>query len=97
MSYSPVDYGLMFASSFFVVFLLGIQSKNVNQSRYLAAIVTSFGISIGQFLFAKYASTGNLWAFLTCATGGCAGIAYSIWFYDNVLHHRRHKQRASHA
>lgn len=92
MTYTPVDYLLMFCSSFFVVFLLGLQSKNVNQSRYFAAIVTSFGISVGQFLFAKYAATGNVTAFLTCAIGGCMGIAFSIWFYDTVLHKRREKK-----
>ena len=76
---------LMFASNFAVVFLLGMQSKNVMASRYVAAIVTSFGISVGQFLFAKFAASGNLMEFLVCAAGGCAGIATAIWFHDRFM------------
>ena len=83
------DYFAMFFASFFVVFLLGLQSKNVNQSRYTAAIVTSFGISVSNFTFVKYASTGGHASFWVCAIGGCLGIAFSIWFYDNILHTRR--------
>lgn len=83
------DYLLMFVSSFFVVFLLGLQSKNVNQSRYVAAIITSFGISLAQFFFVKYAANGDYIVFMVCAIGGCMGIAFSIWFYDNVLRRNR--------
>ena len=86
MNHSLLDYGVMWAASFALVFLLGIQSKNVQRSRYLAAIVTSFGISVGNFTFIKYAAVGTLDAFWVCAVGGCMGIAFSIWFADNVLH-----------
>ena len=86
---SIADYFAMFFASFTVVFLLGLQSKNVNQSRYFAAILTSFGISASNFTFVKYASNGNSTAFWVCAAGGCLGIAFSIWFYDNILHTRR--------
>lgn len=89
MTYELSDYFGMFWSNFSVVFLLGLQSKNVNQSRYMAAVVTSFGISVGQFLFVKYASSGSLFAFGICAAGGCAGIAFSIWFYANFMEKRR--------
>lgn len=91
MTYAPSDYLAMYWSSFLVVFLLGLQSKNVTHSRYVAAILTSFGISVGQFLFAKYAATGNMTAFLVCAAGGCTGIAFSIWFYDKFMRHRHAK------
>jgi hypothetical protein len=91
MPLKGIDYLLMFWSSFFVVFLLGIQSKNVMQSRYVAAVATSFGISVSNFLFAKYASVGGVLEFFTCAVGGCIGIACSIWFYDNVLRRNRLK------
>lgn len=86
MNHSLFDYGLMWAASFALVFLLGIQSKNVQRSRYLLAITTSFGISVGNFTFIKYAAAGTLDAFFVCAAGGCMGIAFSIWFADNVLH-----------
>lgn len=81
---SLVDYALMFASSYGVVFLLGIQSKNVMHSRYLAAVLTSVGISTANFLFAKYASAGGLVEFAICATGGCLGIVSAIYFYDRL-------------
>ena len=71
----------MFIANFFVVFLLGLQSRNVNEGQYIAAVITSFGISVSQFLFVKYAANGDIWVFLICAMGGCCGIAFSIWFY----------------
>lgn len=89
MTYTFADFFTMFWSNFFVVFLLGLQSKNVNQSRYVAAVVTSFGISVAQFIFVKYAATGSYDAFFICAAGGCSGIAFSIWFYDEVMHRHR--------
>lgn len=92
MTYGLIDYLSMFGGSFFVVFLLGIQSRNVQAGRYIAAIVTSFGISISQFMFVKYAATGNLAAFFTLAIAGCCGIAASIWFYNTHLQHRHIKK-----
>ena len=89
MSYTTIDFLTMFWSNFFVVFLLGLQSKNVNQGRYLAAIVTSLSISVANFIFVKYAVAGSYLAFFVCAAGGCSGIAFSIWFYKNVVERRR--------
>lgn len=86
---NPTDYLTMFFSSFVVVFLLGLQSRNVQAGRYLAAVVTSFGISASQFIFVKYAVTGSYAVFFTCATGGCLGIAFSIWFYNNLIERKR--------
>lgn len=80
-----IQYLLMFCSSFFTVFLLGIQSKNIINSRYLAAVVTSFGISVAQFAFIKFVASGSYTAFFICAFGACAGVSASIWFYDHVL------------
>lgn len=75
----------LFASSFFVVFLLGIQSKNVMNSRYVAAMVTSFGISVSNFLFVKYVSQGGFVEFWVAAVGGMLGIASSILLYDKFM------------
>lgn len=75
----------MFFSNFFVVFLLGLQSKNVNQGKYFAAVTTSFGISVSQFIFVKYVAHGSYLTFAICATGGCFGIAFSIWFYKHFI------------
>lgn len=79
----------MFVSNFVLVFLLGLQSKNVNAGRYLAAVSTSLGISVANFLFVKYASKGSFDVFAVCATGGCCGIAFSIWFYQRFMEKKR--------
>jgi hypothetical protein len=90
MNHTMAEYFLMFASSFFTVFLLGLQSRNVNTANYLAAIVTSFGISIANFTFVKFVATGSYDVFVVCATGGCMGIASSIWFYKNLMERKKH-------
>lgn len=86
---TPELYLAMFAANFFVVFLLGVQSRNVNAGRYMAAVLTSAGINTSQFLFVKFASTGgwSTWAVTTIA--GCTGIASAIWFYQNVMAKRK--------
>lgn len=82
---SAVDFLLMFVSSYFMVFLLGIQSKNVMGSRYVAAIVTSAGINLANFIFVKYAAAGAYSSLAVITAGGCCGIASAIWFYDHIL------------
>lgn len=88
------DFATMFASSFIVVFLMGLQSRNVHASRYVAAVMTSFGISVSQFIFVKYAVNGSYAVFFTCAAGGCLGIAFSIWFYTQFMERKHHGQPA---
>lgn len=98
MSY--FDLIALFAVTFLMVFLLGIQSRNVQRSHYLAAIITSFGISVGNFVFVKFAATGDLLTFAVSAAGGCSGIAACIWFADNVLHKylpNAHKRAQTHS
>lgn len=89
MTHSLIEYLLMFAGSFVLVFLLGVQSRNVVAGRYMAAVMTSFGISVSNFIFVKYAATGSYDVFFVNAAGGCLGIAGSIWFYKHILE-RRH-------
>lgn len=80
-----IDYAIAFSCNFAVVFLLGLQSKNVNNGRYVAAIITSFWLSVSQTVFVKYMSAGGFDIFLAAAIGGCMGIATSIWFYDKYM------------
>lgn len=80
MTFLPLAF-----ASFFVVFLLGLQSKNVNQGRYVWAVLTSFGISVSNFTFVRYAATGDMVTFWVSAFGGCVGIATSIWFHQNII------------
>lgn len=88
--YDFADVITMLVGSFVVVFLLGLQSRNVNMGRYVAAIVTSVGISVSQFIFVKYAASGNIWALLISTVGGCLGVASSIWFWKNIMERKYH-------
>lgn len=83
--YSAADVLAMLLGSFIVVFLLGLQSRNVIAGRYISAMVTSVGISGSQFIFVKYAYTGSLWVLLISSLGGCLGIASSIWVWKNIM------------
>jgi hypothetical protein len=84
------DYGMLFLGSFTVVFLLGIQSRNVIAGRYLAAVLTSAGISISNFIFVKFAAGGALSVLGVSTLGGCCGIAFAIWFYQHVIERKRY-------
>lgn len=94
MTHTIAEYLLMFVGSFILVFLLGIQSRNVVAGRYLAAMMISFGISVSNFIFVKYAATGSLDVFFVNAAGGCLGIAGSIFFYKNIMERKALWQRA---
>jgi hypothetical protein len=90
---SLADAAIIFAGAFTVVFLLGLQSRNVVAGRYGAAVMTSAGISLSQFIFVKYAASGSLAVLLISTLGGCLGIASAIWFYQHVIERKRHGLR----
>ena len=77
-----VDSLLLFISSFILVGLLGLQSKNVQHSRYLMAALTSIFISISQFIFVKIVATGNMIDLVVVCCGGAIGIVTAIWLHD---------------
>lgn len=81
----PHDYVILFIGSFFSVGLLGIQSKNVNQSRYWAAAITCLLLCIANATFIKYVASGEFIPLAVAAIGSVCGITWSIWFYDNIL------------
>ena len=65
---------ILFASSFLLVFFLGMQSLNVNRGHYVAAFFTSFGIGVGNLVLYKlapHAGTAEMAAYLL---GGPFGI-----------------------
>lgn len=68
----------LFASTYALVFFLGLQSLNVNRGHYWAAFFTSFGIGVGNlalFKLAPDASGAEIAAFLI---GGPFGIVSSM-------------------
>jgi len=90
MTHTVSEYLLMFGGSFVLVFFLGIQSRNVVAGRYVAAMLTSVGISTSNFIFVKFAATGQPDVFFVNAAGGCLGIAFAIWFYKHIVE-RKHR------
>lgn len=75
---------LVFASAFVTVFCLGLQSQNVNQGHYVAAVVTSFFISTGSIFLYEYMAVPTMADKLGFYVGASSGIAFSIWFHKNV-------------
>lgn len=72
---------LVLVSAFVTVFCLGLQSLNVNQGHYAAAIVTSFFISTGSIFLYRYMAVSTP-ADITCFyIGASSGIAFSIYFH----------------
>ena len=69
----------LFASTFALVFFLGLQSLNVNRGHYLAAFLTSFGIG------ASNATAVEMAAYLT---GGPFGIVASMWVHRHFTRKR---------
>lgn len=95
MNHALTEYLVMFAGSFVLVFLLGLQSRNVVAGRYFAAMMTSFGISVSNFIFVKFAATGQIDVFFINAAGGCLGIAFAIWFYKHIVERKRYVRQSN--
>ena len=79
-----LDYTILFFASFSLVGLLGLQSKNVQGSKYIAAAVTSVAISIANFFFVKIVASGNYEALAIASVGGALGIMTAIYIYDKI-------------
>ena len=80
-----IDYIILFIASFLLVGLLGLQSKNVQHSRYLSAALTSMAITIANFVFVKVVATGGLDMMFTGMVGGACGIIVAIYAHDHHL------------
>jgi len=81
----PIDQILILGgSSFITVFLLGFQTKNVNQSKYLAAFCTSMLIMSSNYIFITFAvKTEMIYFILISGLSGSTGIVCSIYVHDN--------------
>ena len=80
-----IQYIILFIASFFLVGLLGLQSKNVQHSRYLAAALTSMAISLSNFVFVKAVAVGGYDTLLVVMVGGASGIMSAIYAHDHHL------------
>lgn len=81
-------------SQFVMILLLGLQSLNVNQRRYLAAAITSLLLGvIGFYLTGTVAEahkdgafTLTWWAYIS---GGPAGIVASMWLHQLLFERKK--------
>jgi hypothetical protein len=82
---------LLFLSSFFVVFLLGLQSKNVNGNHYVLAALTSTGIGLCNLYVIRAVSIKELsdLALIGYIAGGPIGIVFSMWVHDKFVRPKR--------
>lgn len=78
----------LFASTFALVFFLGLQSLNVNRGHYLAAFLTSFGIGASNLIVLKLAPNATAVEMAAYLTGGPFGIVASMWAHRHFTRKR---------
>jgi hypothetical protein len=80
---------LLAVASFLTVFLMGLQSKNVMHSQYVAAFVTSVGIGVCNTIFIRFAvGDGMVMFFIFGILPASFGICCSIWVHDKWMRRR---------
>ncbi len=76
----------IFLAAFTTVFLLTFQHLNINRKLYLWAVITSIGISIGQYLVVVEikADESSLSLFMMTA-GGAIGVVTSMFSHERLV------------
>ena len=86
----PIDMVILFSASFLLVGLLGLQSKNVQGSKYAAAALTSIAITVANFFFIRLVVNDTGYTTLVVAgLGGALGIVSAIYLYDRATKKRK--------
>ncbi|HJW25155.1 MAG TPA: hypothetical protein VJ576_09675 [Rhodocyclaceae bacterium] len=75
----------LFASCYFLVLFLGLQSLNVNGGHYRAAFITSFGIGLGNLVVLKLAPNASASEMAAYLMGGPFGIVSSMALHRRLL------------
>lgn len=76
-------------ASFSTVFLMGLQTKNVMHSQYVAAFVTSLGIGTTNLIFIRAAANDEIGMVIIFGViPASAGICVSIWVHDKWMKRR---------
>lgn len=73
---------LLFLSTFFLVFCLGLQSNLVRDSKYFLAAVNSLAIGTANLVLFKLAPDANPMETSAYLIGGPVGIVCSMLLYD---------------
>lgn len=73
-------------ATMFKVFLAGIQSKNVQHSRYVLALFTSLALSCADVIVVKLiVESSSTIAFAMCSIGNAAEITLAIIVHDRLM------------
>lgn len=75
---------ILFASTYALVFALGLQSLNVNNGHHYAAAVTSFAIGAMQMILFKLAPDAGWSEIAAFLLGGPFGIVSSMWAHPRL-------------
>jgi len=75
----------LFASTFALVFALGMQSLNVNGGHYKAAFLNSFLIGSSNLVLFKIVPHANLPEMAAYLAGGPFGIVSSMWVHHKTI------------
>lgn len=75
---------ILFASTYVLVFALGLQSLNVNNGHYYAAAVTSLAIGAMQMVLFKLAPDASWTEIAAFLLGGPGGIVSSMWAHPRL-------------
>jgi hypothetical protein len=76
---------ILFASTFFLVFALGMQSLNVNGGHYRAAFVNSLLIGAMQMVLLKLGPNADWIEIAAYLWGGPFGIIASMWAHKRTV------------
>lgn len=74
----------LFASTFLLVMLLGLQSLNVNNGHRWSAFFTSFGIGASNLVLFKLAPDANTTEMAAYLLGGPFGILAAMWLHPKL-------------
>ncbi len=80
---------LVFTAQFFMVFLLGLQSLNVNRGHYMSAATTSLALGVcGFYITATIAAVHGegmgTWLWWSYIAAGPMGIVASMWAHPII-------------
>lgn len=75
----------LFASTYLLVLLLGLQSLNVNNGHHAAAFFTSFGIGLCNLVMFKLVPDASATEVAAYILGGPFGILTAMWLYRRAV------------
>lgn len=76
---------ILFASTYALVFALGLQSLNVNGGHYKAAFLTSFVIGASNMVLLKLGPDANALQIAAYMLGGPLGIVSSMYIHRRTI------------